>query len=71
MFLVRHVLSFVEQVLCSVRELLVTAKVCVSLLHFKGYLDMIAVVVVHRSHSWVGLCLLYWNILRGIKASKI
>lgn len=40
----------VEKVLSSIREILITTKLCMPLLHPYA---MLVIVVVHRSHSWV------------------
>jgi hypothetical protein len=37
------------------KELLVTAKVCVLILHRKGYSTMLGIVLAYRCHSWIGL----------------
>lgn len=43
---------FIEQVLRPSRELLVTAKACMALLHLQGYHAILVIVIVSKCHSW-------------------
>ena len=45
---------FFEQVLSPIRELPITAKVCMTLLNQWGFCTMLVIDVVHRYHGWVG-----------------
>lgn len=49
-----HGFPFVEKILSSIRELLVTARVYMPLLLPWAYI-VVVIVVLHRHQSWVGL----------------
>ena len=61
MFLVLGIIALLlRQGLGSITELLVTAKVCVPLFQSKGYhLNLVVIVV----HSWVGLLVVFFQVL--------
>lgn len=47
----RHVVPLVEQALSTIRELLITLKECVPLLHPQDYRPRLVIAVVHSQHS--------------------
>jgi hypothetical protein len=51
----RHDFHLIELSLRSIRELLVTAKICVPLLHPYDYQTVLVIVLVHRYQGWVRL----------------
>lgn len=57
--------SLVNRILSTIGKLLVTANMCVPLLHCQGCCAMVVISVVHKCHNWVefSVALLLWKLV--------